>query len=105
MSWLSSRGRWPQARRDGDASRSAGSFIDAAADREDLDQAGDGKHPQYLLLRRGQQQVQPGACGTSEFEVRDKSRKVSSRGWRSCRSASPGITCTMLIRPARATVS
>jgi hypothetical protein len=32
-------------------------------DREDIDQMGDGKHPQHLLLRRGQQQVRPGAPG------------------------------------------
>jgi hypothetical protein len=47
----------------GDASGDAGCFVDAGMDREYVDQAGDGKHPQDLLLRRGQQQVKPGAPG------------------------------------------
>jgi hypothetical protein len=32
-------------------------------DGEDLDQAGDSKDPQHLLLRRSQQQVTPGVPG------------------------------------------
>ncbi len=32
-------------------------------DCEDIDQAGDGEHPQHLQLRRGKQQVKPGAPG------------------------------------------
>jgi hypothetical protein len=43
--------------------RPAAPAAHAGVDREDIEKASDGQNPQHLLLRRGQQQVTPGAPG------------------------------------------
>jgi hypothetical protein len=44
-------------------SGAASRVLYAGMDGEDLDQTGDGKNPQHLLLRRSQQHIAPGAPG------------------------------------------
>jgi hypothetical protein len=73
-------------------------LVHAGMNGEDLGQAGDGKNPQHLVLRRGEQQVTPGAV---------ISRAQGMRNWRQGRRTRPrelrepcreGLSCGRLRR-------
>jgi len=50
------------------ASCAVSCLLDAGMDGEDIDQAGAGKKPHHLVLRRGEQQVTAGAPGLRSDE-------------------------------------